>query len=99
MELAAAPRVPDHLQEDLPEGGPRSCLGAVLERSRRLCLQRYEKELFSEAAWQAAASRCQERLTPEQLAVFAGWAASVSSCWLLKYPPPACMQPATPLRL
>lgn len=72
MELAKIPRVPDHLQEEVPERGPASCMGVVLERSRLLCLQRYEKELFTETSYLEAYRRCQERLTREQLAVFAG---------------------------
>lgn len=72
MELARIPRVPDQLQAELPERGPASCLGVVLERSRLLCLQRYEKELFTETAYLEAYRRCQERLNREQLAVFAG---------------------------
>ncbi len=66
------PRVPDHLQEEVPERGPATCMGVVLERSRLLCLQRYEKELFSETSYLDAYRRCQEPLTREQLAVFAG---------------------------
>ena len=72
VELAKVPRVPDHLQEEVPQRGPLSCLGVVLERSRLLCLQRYEKELFSENAYLEYYRRCHERLTREQLAIFAG---------------------------
>lgn len=72
VELAKAPRVPDHLQSEVPRRGPASCLGVVLERSRLLCLQRYEKELFSESAYLDYYRRCHGRLTREQLAVFAG---------------------------
>ncbi|BDA42121.1 probable exosome component 10 at N-terminal half [Coccomyxa sp. Obi] len=72
VELAKVPRVPDHLQNEVPQRGPKSCLGVVLERSRLLCLQRYEKELFSESAYLDYYRRCHERLTREQLAVFAG---------------------------
>ncbi|CAL8468190.1 g7729 [Coccomyxa elongata] len=72
VELAKVPRVPDHLRSEVPQRGPTSCLGVVLERSRLLCLQRYEKELFSESAYLDYYRRCHERLTREQLAVFAG---------------------------
>ncbi len=72
VELAKVSRVPDHLRNEVPQRGPDSCLGVVLERSRLLCLQRYEKELFSESAYLDYYRRCHERLTREQLAVFAG---------------------------
>ena len=46
--------------------------GVVLERSRRLCLSQYQKELFTPTSYLDAFSRMQDRLTRQQLAVFAG---------------------------
>lgn len=80
MALEKQPRVPDHLRAEISERGPASCLGVVLERSRLLCLQRYEKDLFTETSYLDAYRRCQERLTRSQLAVFAG--ATLSACRL-----------------
>ena len=72
VELATVPRVPDHLHTDLPANGPATMIGIVLERSRRLCLQQYQKELLAPDSYLDAFSRCQDRLTRQQLAVFAG---------------------------
>ena len=72
VELATVPRVPDHLHTDLPANGPATMIGVVLERSRRLCLQQYQKELHRPDSYLDAFSRCQDRLTRQQLAVFAG---------------------------
>jgi hypothetical protein len=71
MELQEQ-KVPDFLQAEVPERGPPNLLGIVLERSRALCLQQYEKELFRDDSYLDAYKRCQQRLTREQLAVFAG---------------------------
>lgn len=38
--------LPDMYKVPLPAGTPDSCLGLVLERSRQLCLQTYEKVLL-----------------------------------------------------
>ena len=65
-------RVPEHLAKGVPARGPCSMLGVVLERSRQLCGQAYEKERFTETDFWDAYARCQERLGPEELAVFAG---------------------------
>ena len=66
------PRVPDHHHTDLPANGPATMIGVVLERSRRLCLQQYQRELRAPGSYLDAFSRCQDRLTRQQLAVFAG---------------------------
>lgn len=78
VELAEVPRVPDHFQPELPENGPATMTGIVLERSRRLCLQQYQKELFTPTTYLDAYARSQGRFTREQLAVFAG--ARLASC-------------------
>jgi hypothetical protein len=57
---------------ELPAGAPGGALGTVLERSRALCLLRYEKELFTETSYLDAYARCQVALSPAQLGVFAG---------------------------
>ena len=72
VELATVPRVPDHLHTDLPANGPATMIGVVLERSRRLCLQQYQKELRAPDSYLDAFLRCQDRLSRQQLAVFAG---------------------------
>ena len=72
MELAEVPMVPDHHQADVPARGPATLMGVVLERSRRLCLSRYQKELFTPTSYLDAYARMQDRLTRQQLAVFAG---------------------------
>lgn len=54
----------------LPPSSPQGALGATLERSKQLCLQMYEKELFSETSYESATA--QLVCTSEQLAVFAG---------------------------
>ena len=72
VELAEVPRVPDHYQADLPGSGPATMLGVVLERSRRLCLSQYQKELLTPTSYLDAFARMQDRLTRQQLAVFAG---------------------------
>ncbi len=72
MELADVPRVPDHFQCDLPASGPATMMSVVLERSRRLCLQQYQKELFTPISYLDAYARMQDRLTRQQLSVYAG---------------------------
>ncbi len=54
----------------LPPTTPPGALGVTLERSKQLCLQMYEKELFAETSYENVMS--QLVCTPEQLAVFAG---------------------------
>lgn len=54
----------------LPLNTPLGALGVTLERSKQLCLQMYEKELFTETSHEHAMG--QLVCTPEQLAVFAG---------------------------
>lgn len=49
-----------------------AALATVLERSRRLCLQRYEKDLCREDSYLRYYQRLEVPLTPAQLAVFAG---------------------------
>lgn len=73
-ELAkAGEAVPEHLRVALPPGAPGGALGAALERSQQLCLTRYEKERFSEAAYLDLYRRTRDlQLNPEQLAAFAG---------------------------
>ena len=73
VELAEVPRVPDHYQADVPARGSPTMLGVVLERSRRLCLSQYQKELLTPTSYLDAYARMQDRLTRQQLAVFAGW--------------------------
>ncbi|KAK9816813.1 hypothetical protein WJX72_005334 [[Myrmecia] bisecta] len=72
--LAQADRVPANLCVQLPAEVAPGALGTVLERSRRLCLQLYEKELFTETSYLDLYNRCRETnpLDAEQLAVFAG---------------------------
>lgn len=72
------PRVPDHFLPELPAGGPATMIGVVLERSRRLCLQQYRKELLTPTTYLEAYSRGGERLSREQLSVFAGNVQAVS---------------------
>lgn len=65
--------MPEHLRVALPAGGPGGALGAVLERSRALCLSRYEVERFHEAAYLDLYRRSRDlHFSPAQLAVFAG---------------------------
>lgn len=73
-ELAkAGAAVPEHLLVALPTGGPGGALGTVLERSRALCLSRYEVERFHEAAYLDLYRGSRDlHFSPEQLAVFAG---------------------------
>ena len=59
-----------HIQKSSTPG--RGALLAVLERSRLLCSQRYEKELRAADAYLKAYQRLQTPLSPKQLAVFAG---------------------------
>ncbi len=47
-------------------------MGTVLERSRQLCLQQYQKPAFHEGSYLEAAQRWQLALAPAQMAVFAG---------------------------
>ena len=72
VELADVPRVPDHFQCDLPASGPATMMSVVLERSRRLCLQQYQKELFTPISYLDTYARMQDRLTRQQLSVYAG---------------------------
>ena len=55
------PRVPDHFLPELPAGSPETMIGVVLERSRRLCLQQYRKELLTPTTYLEAYSRGGER--------------------------------------
>ena len=50
----------------------KGALAAVLERSRLLCLQRYEKDLLRPDSYLRYYQRLEFPLTPAQLAVFAG---------------------------
>lgn len=50
----------------------QGALGTMLELSRQVCLQTYEKELFHEDSHIQAAERWQLGFTPVQLAVFGG---------------------------
>jgi len=63
-------KVPAALTVALPSNTPPGALGVTLERSKQLCLQMYEKELFTETSYENVIS--QLVCTPEQLAVFAG---------------------------
>jgi hypothetical protein len=66
------PRVPDHFLPELPEVGPATMIGVVLERSRRLCLQQYQKEVLMPTTYLEAYLRCGNCLSRQQLSVFAG---------------------------
>ena len=63
-------KVPPGLAVTLHASTPPGALGVTLERSKQLCLQMYEKELFSETSYEGMTK--QLVCTPEQLAVFAG---------------------------
>ena len=63
-------RVPPGLAVALPPATPGGALGVTLERSKQLCLQMYEKELFSETSYESMTG--QLVCSAEQLAVFAG---------------------------
>lgn len=52
--------------------GGRDALLTVLERSRLLCAQRYERELRTPDAYLRAYQRLETPLSPKQLAAFAG---------------------------
>lgn len=54
----------------LPPSTPPGALGVTLERSKQLCLQMYEKELFTDSSYRSMTA--QLVCTPEQLAAFAG---------------------------
>ncbi|KAL4436780.1 hypothetical protein ABPG75_003919 [Micractinium tetrahymenae] len=75
--LEAGDAVPDGLDVELPPGGQaaaaggRGSLATVLERSRRLCLQQYEKEVFTPVAFMELVSKLNATLTDAQLSVFA----------------------------
>ena len=61
--------------QDSSSSGGRGALLTVLERSRLLCYQRYEKELRGTDAYLRAYQRLETPLSPKQLAAFAGlWA-------------------------
>ena len=60
------------LQLPLPAGAPVGALGTVLERSRQLCLQMYEKQLFSEQAAEQAYNSSKLGLSATQQGVYAG---------------------------
>ena len=64
------------LSSQTPSFGARDALLTVLERSRLLCAQRYEKELRTPDAYLRAYQRLETPLSPKQLAVFAGLRAS-----------------------
>lgn len=70
--LDSSEPVPPHLAVDLPDHGPGGALGTVLERSRTLCMLRYERELCREDSFLEAALRLDVVLTTPQLAVFEG---------------------------
>lgn len=78
--LKRADAVPPTCTLPLPDelaavaGGPpgKAALATVLERSRRLCLQRYEKDLRREDSYLRYYQRLEVPLSPAQLAVFAG---------------------------
>ncbi|GAB4823405.1 hypothetical protein N2152v2_010451 [Parachlorella kessleri] len=73
VELAArGDRVPEQLRVPLPPGCPAGALGTVLERSRRLCLLRYEKELLRPDSWLTLLGKIDTPLNDEQAAAFAG---------------------------
>lgn len=65
-------KVPMALEVGIAAERPQGALGAVLERSRLLCLVRYEKELFTETSFLDLYAKCGTELNSEQLAVFAG---------------------------
>jgi exosome complex exonuclease RRP6 len=59
----------------------QGALGTCLERSRQICLKRYEKPLFHDADYLSMYRKLGTRLTPQQLAVFAAlyaWRDSVA---------------------
>ena len=62
--------VPPVLAVALPTSSPQGALGVTMERSKQLCLQMYEKEMFKETSYQNMTG--QLVCTSEQLAVFAG---------------------------
>ena len=74
QELAKMSHVSPHLLVQLPttEGGknPGGALGIVLERSRQLCLQMYEKELLKEDSFMALYDKTNKNFNDEQLSVF-----------------------------
>ena len=71
-------KVPPALAVDLPTSTPLGALGVTLERSKQLCLQMYEKELFTDSSYQHVTA--QLVCTPEQLAAFAGKRHLRSTC-------------------
>jgi ribonuclease D len=59
----------------------QGAMGTCLERSRQICLQRYEKPLFRDSDYLSVYHRLGTQLTPQQLAVFAAlyaWRDSVA---------------------
>ncbi|CAD7701296.1 unnamed protein product [Ostreobium quekettii] len=58
--------VPEKFQVDLRDGSPTGALGTVLERSRILCLQRYEKPLLNEFSYLSILKREAEGLNEVQ---------------------------------
>ena len=69
-------QVAPELQLPLPAGAPAGALGMVLERSRQLCLQMYEKQLFSGQAAEQAYDSSKLGLSATQQGVYAGQAAA-----------------------
>jgi HRDC domain len=59
------------LSTPLAPNRPQGALGVVLERSRQLCMQLYEKEMFRDDGYREAAERWRLNLTAKQLAIFA----------------------------
>lgn len=71
-ELAECSTVPEQLAIPLPSTGPQGALGTVLERSKQICLQLYEKELHNETSFMTLYSKAaSESLSDQQLSVFA----------------------------
>ena len=84
------------LQLPLPAGAPAGALGTVLERSRQLCLQMYEKQLFSEQGAEQAYNSSKLGLSASQQGVYAGRAATcrvgLGHAWGRSHDEQACGQ-------